>query len=604
MQIMNLPDFSSYGYQVSKELGHNYTGGRITYLATNSDTQQVVIKQFQFAKSSSNWSGFNAHQREIQLLRHLNHSGIPSYLDSFETPDGFCLVQEYKQAPTLAENRSFDLKQIKQVAVSVLEILVYLQECLPIVIHRDIKPENILMDNQQNVYLIDFGLAHIGGEVSISSLALGTIGFMPPEQLYSRQLTTATDLYSLGVTLVCLLTGTPSTCIDSLIDEDGYIVFQHLVPQASLSFISWLKQMVSPKLKIRYPDAATALLALKSLEIVRLPVALSHTDIEFRANFPGQKLTQSLRVTNSVPETSLVGRWEVALHPSDPPHTPDNHAWIQVTPTRFIGNGNAIECQITINTNKLRLSESYERQVILHTNISPKPYLLTVKVQTASLPLPISIAKIPAVPLPFLIYFFLILFILNSQLQYINDYYFGLSIATDLTSSFAIIVGFAFNFILVEAALGRRNKIFATLLAVALSISMSYVVGEAMNELGMMRLRFHIPIIDKTDVFSTAISGVMLGVGFNCGAVAWKKSLVKAGINTNLALILVLSVSGGSIGSGICLLLKAGQLSCILGSLVIAVPLAVGILHPLNSLLKRKRLIAKYHQSEQHLIEP
>jgi len=173
-----------------------------------------------------------------------------------------------------------------------------------------------------------------------------------------------------------------------------------------------------------------------------------------------------------------------------------------------------------------------------------------------------------------------------------------------LTFSFAIIVSFAFNFILVEAALRRRNKIFATLFAVALSIGMSYVVGEAMNELGMMRLRFHIPIIDKTDVFSTAISGVMLGVGFNCGAVAWKKSLVKAGINTNLALILVLSVSGGSIGSGICLLLNAGQLSCILGAVVIAVPLAIGILYPLNLLLKRKRLIAKYRQSKQHLIRP
>lgn len=174
--------------------------------------------------------------------------------------------------------------------------------------------------------------------------------------------------------------------------------------------------MVNPKLKIRYPDAATALLALKSLEIVRLPVALSHTDIEFQANFPGQKLTQSLTVTNSMPETSLVGRWEVAPHSSDPPHTPDTHAWIQVTPTRFIGNGNVIESQITINTNKLMLSGSYERQVILHTHISPEPYLLTVRVQTAPLPLPISIAKIPAVPLPFLIYFFLILFILNSWL--------------------------------------------------------------------------------------------------------------------------------------------------------------------------------------------
>ncbi|HEY9668448.1 MAG TPA: protein kinase, partial [Coleofasciculaceae cyanobacterium] len=95
--MSNFPDFSKLGYQVIQELGHNHFGGRITYLATHTSTQQpVVIKQFQFAKVSSNWSGFKAYEREIQVLQGLNHPGIPRYLDSFETPDGFCMVQEYK----------------------------------------------------------------------------------------------------------------------------------------------------------------------------------------------------------------------------------------------------------------------------------------------------------------------------------------------------------------------------------------------------------------------------------------------------------------------------------------------------------------------------
>jgi serine/threonine protein kinase len=189
--MSNFPDFSELGYQVIRELGHNYIGGRITYLATNTRIQQpVVVKQFQFAKFNSDWSGFKAYEREIQVLQGLSHPGIPRYLDSFETPDGFCMVQEYKNAQSLAVPRSFDPDEIKQIAVSLLEILVYLQNRIPSVIHRDIKPENILVDEQLNVYLVDFGFARIGGgEVAMSSVALGTLGFMPPEQLYNRQLT-------------------------------------------------------------------------------------------------------------------------------------------------------------------------------------------------------------------------------------------------------------------------------------------------------------------------------------------------------------------------------------------------------------------------------
>lgn len=115
--------------------------------------------------------------------------------------------------------RSFSPDEIKQIALSVLEILVYLQNRIPPIIHRDIKPENILVGDQINVTLVDFGFARIGeGEVAISSMVKGTLGFMPPEQLFNRQLTAASDLYGLGATLICLLTGTKSTAIGNLIN--------------------------------------------------------------------------------------------------------------------------------------------------------------------------------------------------------------------------------------------------------------------------------------------------------------------------------------------------------------------------------------------------
>ncbi len=145
--------------------------------------------------------------------------------------------------------RSFSPDEIKQIALSVLEILVYLQNRIPPIIHRDIKPENILVGDQINVTLVDFGFARIGeGEVAISSMVKGTLGFMPPEQLFNRQLTAASDLYGLGATLICLLTGTKSTAIGNLINQAYRIHFKHLVPKLSLRWIDWLQKMVKPGL--------------------------------------------------------------------------------------------------------------------------------------------------------------------------------------------------------------------------------------------------------------------------------------------------------------------------------------------------------------------
>lgn len=259
-------------YEVVRELGRNREGGRITYLATDSSLnppQQVVIKEFRFAAAGANWSGFKAYEREIAILQELQHPRIPRYLNSFETKSGFCLVQEYKNAPSLAQRRSFTPEEIKEIAASLLEILVDLQKRTPPVIHRDIKPENILVDQQLNAYLVDFGFARIrGGELALSSVAAGTVGFMPPEEQFGRPLTEASDLYSLGATLICLLTGTRSVDVGRVINDDYRFDFKGKVPQLSSSFISWLEKMVAPNVKQRYLNAAVALEAVKPIRVV------------------------------------------------------------------------------------------------------------------------------------------------------------------------------------------------------------------------------------------------------------------------------------------------------------------------------------------------
>jgi serine/threonine protein kinase len=109
----------------------------------------------------------------------LDHPRIPKYIDSFETEDGFCLVQEYIDARSLAKIPEWKPRAIKNIAVSILDILVYLQN--KNIFHRDIKPENILIDENDNIYLIDFGCAKINHGES-STFISGTMGFMPPEQ--------------------------------------------------------------------------------------------------------------------------------------------------------------------------------------------------------------------------------------------------------------------------------------------------------------------------------------------------------------------------------------------------------------------------------------
>ena len=284
----NYPDFSQHGYEAIAELGRNQEAGRITYKANALSLDKfVVIKEFRFALAGANWSGYKAYEREIEVLQQLSHPRIPHYVDSFETPQGFCLVQEYKNAPTLGQRHSYEPEDIKQIAVSVLEILVYLQKRTPPIIHRDIKPENILVDEQLNAYLVDFGFARIrGGEVALSSVAAGTPGFMPPEEMFNRPLTEASDLYSLGVTLIGLLTGTRSVDIGKLIDDNCRLNFKSFVPQLNPDFIDWLEKMVASNVKERYPNAAVALETLLPIDVVGNPIKMKIPTRKIKFNKP------------------------------------------------------------------------------------------------------------------------------------------------------------------------------------------------------------------------------------------------------------------------------------------------------------------------------
>ena len=609
--MSNFPDLSSHGFRVVRELGHNRAGGRVTYLAIplppasslakgKMGGQPIVIKQFQFAKRGTNWSDYETIEREIQVLRGLNHPGIPRYLGSFQTSQGFCLVQEYKRAPSLVVPRSFDPDEIKQIAVSLLSILVYLQNRIPVISHRDLKPENILVDDKINVFLVDFGLARIGdSEVAVSSVAKGTIGFMAPEQLFNRQLSEASDLYGLGATLICLLTGTPSTAISNLIDDDYRINFKHLVPKLSLRWIEWLQKMVELKPKDRFPDAATALEALKPIYVIRVPeVKLNQTNLEFTAKKLGEKLSQTITITNSVPDTVLESRLEVASHLSDPPHTPDFHRWIWLEQSEFIDN-NAL-CKITVDTSRLMANKTFERELLIHSNSQPETQIVNIKVNTA--PVPIATKKMPYFSLALLVFF--------------------AAVATWVeTSAWEGIVN-------KSGTLGMAIAIFVSAFVALLGVMAAVTSNFISNVVAKIRSRFGLPLKALDTVAAVFFAGVaaMMVTGFGAkfratnaaiaafaavDAVVFMAAFEGEGVaasclNRGFSKTLACGVSilSGALGISLGIGFKLGffnnlpVMSAVLGT---SFPLAAMLLYPP---LERARRIANYRKLEGHLIKP
>lgn len=272
---VEIKTFSPDRFEFLESLGSNHSAGRITHKARHLKSGQiVVIKEFTFVNSS--WDGYKQIEKEINTLSRLNHPNIPKYLGKYEFEKSLFLVQEYIEAPSLATYGKLPLDEVKDIALSILDILVYLQSLNSPIFHRDIKPENILYQQEsKEVYLVDFGLAKGVGTVGLSTMIGGTMGFMPPEQILGKKLSSASDLYSLGITLVCLLSGIPSSEINQLINHQFEIDFSKVIPNnVSWEFRDLLKNLTHPSQEQRFQSAFQAKQELINIElIVQLSVA-------------------------------------------------------------------------------------------------------------------------------------------------------------------------------------------------------------------------------------------------------------------------------------------------------------------------------------------
>ncbi|BAY86632.1 serine/threonine protein kinase [Calothrix parasitica NIES-267] len=367
-------DFLPQGYQIHRSLDRFGEQDRAAYLAVNvKNKQPVILEEFQYKEPNLD---------EIKALCQLKHPGIPQFLESFETPRGICLVQEYKKASPIHNLSNLSPEAFKYIAKSILDILIYLQNQSPVVFHQNLRPENIWFDNQRQIHVVGFGLSRKAKGIAHSG---GTKVFKSREQLANRPLSKATDLYGLGVSLICLLTGTKPTEIDDLVNQSGEITFERLVSsKISMDLINWIEKLAQPVAINRHKTASDALTALEEIYLYRHPeVKLDINQINLQANVLGQELRQTIKINNFVTDTNLQGKWEIASHPSDKRYSINPESWIKIQPSDF--EGNKTRCQIIINTEKLMADKNYKRRLILHTNTLDKTQTIDIQVTTPPL---------------------------------------------------------------------------------------------------------------------------------------------------------------------------------------------------------------------------
>ncbi|MBK8466444.1 MAG: serine/threonine protein kinase [Chloracidobacterium sp.] len=200
-------------YRIVSELGLGGMGA--VYLAERRDgkfDQKVAVKllkrEFNAGKIRESF------RREIEIQSKLVHPNVAAMLDTGTTDDGIpYIVMEYVDGLPIdkyCSENDLGLKERLKIFNKACDAVAFAHQNL--IVHRDLKPSNILVTSEGNPKLLDFGISKLLGTVEDAQVATLFVAMTPeyasPEQLDGRRITTTTDIYSLGVVLFKLLTGT------------------------------------------------------------------------------------------------------------------------------------------------------------------------------------------------------------------------------------------------------------------------------------------------------------------------------------------------------------------------------------------------------------
>ena len=270
-------------YHITKVLGEGGFGR--TYLAADKDRfgELCVLKEY-----NPNVEGTYAlkkskelFEREAKTLYKIEHPQIPKFRATFEQGKRLFLVQDYVEGQTyralldlrLANNRKYTQRDIVQFFEQMLPVLEHIHS--KGIIHRDISPDNIIYSkitiegkSKRLPVLIDFGAVkeigatNLQSEGSVRGTTVGKLGYSPPEQLQTGEVSPSSDLYALAVMAVVLMTGRKP---EELLNQQTMMPCWHQwVPSLHPRFAPILNKMMSYRPENRYQSANDALFDLRA----------------------------------------------------------------------------------------------------------------------------------------------------------------------------------------------------------------------------------------------------------------------------------------------------------------------------------------------------
>jgi serine/threonine-protein kinase len=196
-------------YEVVAKLGAGGLG--VVYEVQHLISQRREAMKILLPDQSNTPEMVERFRREVQTLATLNHINIAALHTAFYHENQLAMVMELIHGQTLSDRRrkgSVTLPQVLDIATQTLQALVYAHRLG--VVHRDIKPSNVMITENGVVKLLDFGIAlrEQSSHLTQTGFLLGSLSYMSPEQVSGSEATARSDLYSVGVTIYELLTGT------------------------------------------------------------------------------------------------------------------------------------------------------------------------------------------------------------------------------------------------------------------------------------------------------------------------------------------------------------------------------------------------------------
>lgn len=265
-------------YQVICTLGAGGFGE--TYLAEDTympSKRHCVVKQLRPIHNNPQIYQLvqERFQREAAILEELGGTNdqIPALYAYFSSGGQFYLVQEWVEGDTLTakvqKQGLFSEGAVQELFMNLLPVLDYVHS--KHIVHRDIKPDNIIVRHRDSKpVLIDFGAVResMGTVVNsqgnpTSSIVIGTPGYMPSEQAAGRPVYSS-DLYSLGMTVIYLLTGKQAQQLETD-SQTGEIVWRQYASHVNPIMARVIDRAIAYHPRDRYPTARAMLDALQSI---------------------------------------------------------------------------------------------------------------------------------------------------------------------------------------------------------------------------------------------------------------------------------------------------------------------------------------------------